>query len=203
MPPLDDAALRACLDGAGADEAAQCLPDSQIKMLNLGAAWLGSLLPHCLHKVNRVHYGLLRPHEIARMSALNTLPRSRRYLAVPFVGKDAPSAASFANMLEPLRTIVRTSTPVNKALGQIQPGQGCSPFVRSLVGRLEHRSAIVRRMLLEILTSIYEKHASPKQLVEKHRLKPVLANIKEHDPVVIPREIARNLYSSFQIHDIL
>ena len=80
---------------------------------------------------------------------------------------------------------------------------GCSPFVRSLVGRLEHRSAIVRRMLLEILTSIYEKHASPKQLVEKHRLKPVLANIKEHDPVVIPREIARNLYSSFQIHDIL
>ena len=116
---------------------------------------------------------------------------------------DAPSAASFANMLEPLRTIVRTSTPVNKALGQIQPGQGCSPFVRSLVGRLEHRSAIVRRMLLEILTSIYEKHASPKQLVEKHRLKPVLANIKEHDPVVIPREIARNLYSSFQIHDIL
>ena len=28
------------------------------------------------------------------MSALNTLPRSRRYLAVPFVGKDAPSAAS-------------------------------------------------------------------------------------------------------------
>ena len=64
-------------------------------------------------------------------------------------------------------------------------------------------SVIVRRMLLEILTSIYEKHASPKQLVEKHRLKPVLANIKEHDPVVIPREIARNLYSSFQIHDIL
>ena len=91
---LDDAALRACLDGGGADEAAQCLPDSQIKMLNLGASWLGSLLPHCLHKVNRVHYGLLRPHEIARMSALNTLPRSRRYLAVPFVGKDAPSAAS-------------------------------------------------------------------------------------------------------------
>ena len=44
--------------------------------------------------MNRVHYGLLRPHEIARMSALNTLPRSRRYLAVPFVGKDAPSAAS-------------------------------------------------------------------------------------------------------------
>ena len=41
-----------------------------------------------------MHYGLLRPHEIARMSALNTLPRSRRYLAVPFVGKDAPSAAS-------------------------------------------------------------------------------------------------------------
>ena len=91
---LTDGALCACLDGSGADDAAQSLPDPQIKMLNLGAAWLGSLLPHCLHKVNRVHYGLLRPHEVARMSALGTLPRSRRFLAVPFVGKDAPSPAS-------------------------------------------------------------------------------------------------------------
>ena len=41
-----------------------------------------------------MHYGLLRPHEVARYSAAGRLPRSRRFLAVPFVGKDAPSHAS-------------------------------------------------------------------------------------------------------------
>ena len=63
-------------------------------MLNLAADWLSHLLPHALRKVNRVHYGLLRPHEIARYSAAGRLPRSRRYLAVPFVGKHAPSNPS-------------------------------------------------------------------------------------------------------------
>ena len=47
-----------------------------------------------LRKVNRVHYGLLRPHEVARYSAAGRLPRSRRFLAVPFIGKDAPSPSS-------------------------------------------------------------------------------------------------------------
>ena len=72
----------------------QVLGDRHIKMLNLAADWLNHLLPHALRKVNRVHYGLLRPHEIARYSAAGRLPRSRRFLAVPFVGKDAPSHAS-------------------------------------------------------------------------------------------------------------
>ena len=36
-------------------------------MLNLASDWLASLLPHTLKKVNRVHYGLLRPHELARL----------------------------------------------------------------------------------------------------------------------------------------
>ena len=53
-----------------------------------------TLLPHVLAKVNRVHYGLLRPHELEIMSKAGTLPRSRRFLAVPFVGKDAPSPSS-------------------------------------------------------------------------------------------------------------
>lgn len=35
---------------------------------------------------------------MAKMAAMGGLPRSRRYLAVPFVGKDAPShAAEFAH----------------------------------------------------------------------------------------------------------
>ena len=63
-------------------------------MLNLGNDWLSSLLPHVLSKINRVHYGLLSAHEVVQMAAIGTLPRSRRFLAVPFVGKDAPSLAS-------------------------------------------------------------------------------------------------------------
>ena len=63
-------------------------------MLNLGYDWLHALLPHVLAKINRVHYGLLRPHELESMAKLGTLPRSRRFLAVPFVGKDAPSPSS-------------------------------------------------------------------------------------------------------------
>ena len=51
-------------------------------------------MPHILAKINRVHYGLLRPHELVYMAANGTLPNSRRYLAVPFIGKDAPSLAS-------------------------------------------------------------------------------------------------------------
>ena len=63
-------------------------------MLNLGYDWLHALLPHVLAKINRVHYWLLRPHELESMAKLGTLPRSRRFLAVPFVGKDAPSPSS-------------------------------------------------------------------------------------------------------------
>ena len=63
-------------------------------MLNLGYDWLHALLPHVLSKVDRVHYGLLKPSELASMALQGTLPRSRRYLAVPFVGKDAPSPSS-------------------------------------------------------------------------------------------------------------
>lgn len=44
--------------------------------------------------MSRVHYGLLLPHEMRDMRLAGTLPRTRRYLAVPFVGKDAPTVAS-------------------------------------------------------------------------------------------------------------
>ena len=63
-------------------------------MLNLGADWLRFLLPHAMRKVSRVHYGLLSPAEIAQMELSGSVPRSRRFLAVPFVGKDAPSHSS-------------------------------------------------------------------------------------------------------------
>ena len=66
-----------------------------MKLLNLTADWLDALLPHALSRVDRVHYGLLQPAELARAYARNpTMPRNRALLAVPFAGKDVPTVAS-------------------------------------------------------------------------------------------------------------
>ena len=97
---LTDAQIAKCLltPGATKDPAVQNeLSDAHVKALNLGADWLNHLLPHVLKKVNRVSYGLLQPAEMAALAALRgttDMPRSRRLLSVPFVGKDAPSHAS-------------------------------------------------------------------------------------------------------------
>ena len=56
---------------------------------------MSSLLPFCLSKIDRVSFGLLTPSDLRRALARDPrMPRSRRLLAVPFVGKDVPSAAS-------------------------------------------------------------------------------------------------------------
>ncbi|KAJ1454760.1 hypothetical protein M885DRAFT_521375, partial [Pelagophyceae sp. CCMP2097] len=69
------------------------LGDSDIKHLNLCRDWVLVLLPWVLSKTNRVTYGMLRPQEIRRDE-----PKGRRFLAVPFAGKDAPTEASeFSN----------------------------------------------------------------------------------------------------------
>ena len=45
--------------------------------------------------MNRVSFGLLNEDDCARALAVDPcMPRSRLKLAVPFVGKDVPSAAS-------------------------------------------------------------------------------------------------------------
>ena len=90
----DEQALRCLTSGAVDAQVQHALSDQHVKMINLGADWLGFLLPHAIRKISRVHYGLLKPHEMAEMKKVGGLPRSRRYLAVPFVGKDAPSHAS-------------------------------------------------------------------------------------------------------------
>ena len=80
LPVLDLAPLLAAEaegDTAAHAAAEAALADVHIKMLNLGFDWLHSLLPHVLAKVNRVHYGLLKPDEMVRMAASGTLPRSR------------------------------------------------------------------------------------------------------------------------------
>ena len=49
-----------------------------------------------LSKIDRVKFGLLKPENIERSNvrAGHQIPKSRRLLAVPFVGKDVPSDAS-------------------------------------------------------------------------------------------------------------
>ena len=67
-----------------------------IKLLNLAHDWLSSTLPHILCKINRVSYGLLSLNDIKKLKESNKfhMPKSRKFLAVPFIGKDVPSQAS-------------------------------------------------------------------------------------------------------------
>ena len=67
--------------------------DEATKMTNLARDWLCSLLPHMLAKVDRVTFGLLQPDDVELLEKTTgqTLPKTRKLLAVPFVGKDIPS----------------------------------------------------------------------------------------------------------------
>jgi hypothetical protein len=65
------------------------------KMINLCHDWLQSYLPHVLSKINRVSYGLLSKEDLAKaLTEDQLMPKTRKLLAVPFVGKDVPSRAS-------------------------------------------------------------------------------------------------------------
>lgn len=69
------------------------LQPATVQLLNLTRDWVCTFVPHCLGKINRVAYGLLqRCHGDLLTRA--TVPESRKVLAVPFVGKDVPSATS-------------------------------------------------------------------------------------------------------------
>jgi hypothetical protein len=75
--------------------AAKELSAKAMQLLNLCADWLSTYLPHCLSKLDRVSFGLLSMKEIKRLAVTEPhMPRSRLKLAIPFVGKDVPSAAS-------------------------------------------------------------------------------------------------------------
>jgi hypothetical protein len=66
--------------------------DHFLKLLNLGRMWILTFVPHCLSKINRVSFGLLREGDMANMPA--SMASARKQVAVPFVGKDVPSQAS-------------------------------------------------------------------------------------------------------------
>lgn len=90
-PPLRGAAATPATPANSAAALRRALSDEQFKLLNLTRDWLLSLLPHVLAKASRVNYGLLSAEELRSHPAT---PPSRRLLAVPFVGKDVPSASS-------------------------------------------------------------------------------------------------------------
>ncbi|CAM9378411.1 unnamed protein product [Chrysoparadoxa australica] len=97
----EDMVIEYLMKGAESSSAAvtgqlkDALSDEHMRMLNLTHDWLVSFLPHCLSKINRVTFGLLSPADLKRaLEADPFMPKSRKLLAVPFVGKDAPSRAS-------------------------------------------------------------------------------------------------------------
>ena len=82
---LTESPLRS--DTASAVEAA--VPYSSLQLLNISRDSLLSFLPHCISKINRVAFGLL-PAAMDSPSESVT----RKFMAIPFTGKDTPSAAS-------------------------------------------------------------------------------------------------------------
>ena len=71
------------------------LGDDHVKMLNLSHAWLTSFLPFVLQKVDRVHFGLLQPDDVAQLEREGIrIPSTRKLMAVPFIAKDVPSRAT-------------------------------------------------------------------------------------------------------------
>lgn len=96
-----EAAMEAYLLGCPTEEesavwlGACCGGQESMQALNLARDWLNTYLPHILSKVNRVSYGVLNDNDAANFGPLmETMPRTRRVLAVPFLAKDAPSRAS-------------------------------------------------------------------------------------------------------------
>lgn len=68
---------------------------SAFKVLHLARQWIITYLPHVLGKIDRVSFGLLQPEDLAKTAGGGaSIPIARKYLAVPFVGKDQPSRAS-------------------------------------------------------------------------------------------------------------
>lgn len=70
------------------------LPSFSLKLLNLAHDWLYRLLPHVLAKIDRVNFGLLQPGDLSLTAGADTIPFSRKMMAVPFVAKDVPSRSS-------------------------------------------------------------------------------------------------------------
>ncbi|EEQ97587.1 hypothetical protein Pmar_PMAR028394 [Perkinsus marinus ATCC 50983] len=88
---VTDSALVAFLNGNDDEATSLCraLGDRDVKLLLLARQWLQTILPFLLGKRYLIDYGLLPSSWITSSTS-----KSRRLLAVPYVGKDRPSATS-------------------------------------------------------------------------------------------------------------
>lgn len=86
------------------------LSPESVQVLNLCRQWIRVLLVHCLGKRNRIDYGLLVEKDKA-YTEIGDIPPSRQVMAVPFTGKDRPSAA--AEFASPDVTIGLTTLAYN------------------------------------------------------------------------------------------
>ena len=83
------------LQAVHAAVSADSVSDTQRKMLNLSHDWLQHFFPHCLQKIDRVTFGILNKADYERIAKVDpNMPDTRRYLAIPFEGKDVPSKSS-------------------------------------------------------------------------------------------------------------
>jgi len=77
------------------------LGDDHTKMINLVHDWIHSFMPHVLRKIDRVHYGLLQPDELARALKLDqNMPESRKLVAVRCVVVDVVVVVVDVNVVD-------------------------------------------------------------------------------------------------------
>ena len=129
----------------------------------------------------------------AQVEAILEKPESIKLLVEVL---DTQTPATFENLLDSLKKILHASSRVNQALGD-------SRFVPKLGERRAHPTPVIRVNLLRMLTSIYEHHRNPKQLVMEHNLMRVVERMIEHDKAVLVKEIAGQLQKAFKANDYL
>ena len=76
-----------------------CLTEANLTMVELAHTYISVYIPHCLGKTNSVSYGLVPENQQSGVDSQGLVESPiRRFMAVPFVGKDSPSpTAEFAH----------------------------------------------------------------------------------------------------------
>jgi hypothetical protein len=108
-PEQDQSAAAAASRAAVCGIRAELLTDESMKLLNLCHEWLHCFFPFILGKIHRVSFGVLSDAEVvAALEADPKMPRTRQVTAVPFMGKDVPSAKSEVSTAAGGRVAIRT-----------------------------------------------------------------------------------------------
>ncbi|KAG0560320.1 hypothetical protein M758_10G166700 [Ceratodon purpureus] len=110
---------------------------------------------------------------------------------------------SFVQILEPFLKMINKSVRLNTALAV----SGLTPL---LVGRLDHKDAIARLLLLKMIKAVYEHHPRPKQLIVEHDLPNRLQKLIEErrdgersGGQVLVKQVATALLKALHINTVL